>query len=161
RYVVLDEAQNVKNADAATTQAVKRLRARDRLALTGTPVENRLLELWSIMDFCNAGMLGTRREFEQRFERAIVAESVGARPVAAAGASVPPAVSSDDGHASSSSSSSSSSPEPSRSSSSAAVLRALVRPFVLRRTKGQVLTELPPKQEIDQPCVLGPTQRKL
>jgi SNF2 family DNA or RNA helicase len=69
RYAVLDEAQSIKNLDAATTRAARALRAGARLALSGTPVENRLTELWSIMDFCNPGMLGTSRQFEDRYEK--------------------------------------------------------------------------------------------
>jgi hypothetical protein len=65
--VVLDEAQNVKNPGARQTRAVRSLRARRRVALTGTPVENRLAELWSIMEFLNPGLLGSAREFRERF----------------------------------------------------------------------------------------------
>ncbi len=72
RYVVLDEAQQIKNHAAATTAAAKSLHAEARLALTGTPIENRLLELWSILDFCNPGMLGSWRSFARRYERPLV-----------------------------------------------------------------------------------------
>ena len=61
--LVLDEAQAIKNAGARQTRAVKALSARARVALTGTPVENRLTDLWSIFDFLNPGLLGTAREF--------------------------------------------------------------------------------------------------
>ena len=61
--VVLDEAQNIKNPGARQTRAVKRLRGRSRLALTGTPVENRLGDLWSLFDFLNPGLLGSVRDF--------------------------------------------------------------------------------------------------
>ncbi len=111
RAVVLDEAQNIKNADAATTRAAGRLQASMRLALSGTPMENRLAELWSLASFANPGMLGTLRAFETRFERPIVADT---------------------------------------ESPIASELRALVRPFLLRRTKDEVLSELPPKTEIDR-----------
>ena len=63
RLVVLDEAQAIKNPDAKQTRAVKKLKARARLALTGTPVENRLGDLWSIFDFVNPGLLGSAKEF--------------------------------------------------------------------------------------------------
>jgi SNF2 family DNA or RNA helicase len=69
--VVLDEAQKIKNPDAKRTQAVRALSARNRLALTGTPVENRLSELWSIMEFCNPGLLGTKTAFRETFARPI------------------------------------------------------------------------------------------
>jgi len=63
RLAVLDEAQAIKNPDAKQTRAVKKLKAGARLALTGTPVENRLGDLWSIFDFVNPGLLGTSKEF--------------------------------------------------------------------------------------------------
>jgi SNF2 family DNA or RNA helicase len=65
--VILDEAQNIKNPDAKQTRAVRQLPAQFRLALTGTPVENRLSELWSIMHFLNPGYLGAREAFRQHF----------------------------------------------------------------------------------------------
>jgi non-specific serine/threonine protein kinase len=63
RLVVVDEAQAIKNPDAKQTRAVKALRARARIALTGTPIENRLGDLWSIFDFINPGLLGSARQF--------------------------------------------------------------------------------------------------
>jgi superfamily II DNA or RNA helicase len=122
RYAILDEAQYIKTANAQTTRAAGMLRAERRLALTGTPIENHLIELWSIVDFVNPGMLGTQKEFDLRF----------ARPI----------------HAN---------PESPR----AARLRAGVRPFVLRRTKAQVLTDLPPMQEIEMGCTPSEAQREL
>ncbi len=65
--LVLDEAQNIKNASAKQSQAVRELEADFRIALTGTPVENRLSELWSILDFLNPGYLGTQAFFKRRF----------------------------------------------------------------------------------------------
>jgi SNF2 family DNA or RNA helicase len=65
--VVLDEAQNIKNPEAKQSQAVRQLDAQFRIALTGTPVENRLSELWSILDFLNPGYLGPRNFFQRRF----------------------------------------------------------------------------------------------
>ena len=65
RSVVLDEAQAVKNPDAKQTRAVKALAAGWKLALTGTPVENRLTDLWSLFDFLNPGLLGTGKEFQR------------------------------------------------------------------------------------------------
>jgi SNF2 family DNA or RNA helicase len=67
QIVVLDEAQNVKNADAKQSQAVRQLETTFRIALTGTPVENRLQELWSILDFLNPGYLGNKQFFQRRF----------------------------------------------------------------------------------------------
>lgn len=65
--VVLDEAQNIKNSDAKQSQAVRQLEAEFRIALTGTPVENRLTELWAILDFLNPGYLGPKNFFQRRF----------------------------------------------------------------------------------------------
>lgn len=67
RRIALDEAQNIKNPAAKQTQAIRALEAPRRVALTGTPIENRLSELWSIMDFLNPGLLGTLHEFRTRF----------------------------------------------------------------------------------------------
>ncbi len=64
-YVILDEAQAIKNAGTATSKAARLLRARNRLALSGTPVENRIEELWSLMDFLNPGMLGATSGFRR------------------------------------------------------------------------------------------------
>jgi len=71
-YIIVDEAQNIKNHNTKQTQAIKQLRGIHKLALTGTPVENRLTELWSIMDFLNPGYLGGQKEFHTSFERPIV-----------------------------------------------------------------------------------------
>ncbi|TAF09230.1 MAG: helicase [Nostocales cyanobacterium] len=67
QIIVLDEAQNIKNADAKQSQAVRQLETTFRIALTGTPVENRLQELWSILDFLNPGYLGNKQFFQRRF----------------------------------------------------------------------------------------------
>ncbi|WP_103355804.1 DEAD/DEAH box helicase [Amycolatopsis sp. CA-128772] len=67
RRLVLDEAHAIKNADTATAKAVRRFPAGHRLALTGTPVENRLADLWSVLDLLNPGLLGSRFAFRQRF----------------------------------------------------------------------------------------------
>ncbi len=122
RCVIADEAQNVKNTGTRTAQAAKDLRASMRLALTGTPIENSLTELWSIMSFANPGMLGSEAEFEQRFERPM---------------------------------------REGRGPAALEELRAVLRPFVLRRRKGEVLADLPPKTEILRDCILGARQRRL
>lgn len=72
--VVLDEAQYIKNHATKTTRAVKRLAAPLRFALTGTPVENRLSELWSIFDFLMPGFLGSYERFRERYELGIIGE---------------------------------------------------------------------------------------
>ncbi|MBL8602469.1 MAG: DEAD/DEAH box helicase [Myxococcales bacterium] len=132
RAVIFDEAQTLKNAGAATTQAARSLSAVQKLCLSGTPVENRLLELWSLMDLVNPGMLGSQRAFLQRYER----------PVALAAA--PGA-------------------EASRADEAQRILsrlRARLRPFVLRRSKAEVAVDLPPRQEVDLHCAMGPDERR-
>ena len=67
RYVIVDEAQQIKNPLSATARAAKRLKADRRLALSGTPIENRLSEIWSIFDFVSPGLLGPLEKFEERY----------------------------------------------------------------------------------------------
>jgi SNF2 family DNA or RNA helicase len=124
RRVVLDEAQAIKNSLSQAAKAVKRLRAGHRVALTGTPVENRLAELWSIMDFLNPGMLGTSEQFRARY----------AIPVERHGLTEP-----------------------------AHRLRAVTRPYVLRRLKTDpaIISDLPDKIEIKQYCQLTTEQASL
>ena len=66
-YFIVDEAQNIKNPDTAQTLAIKMLKADVKVAMTGTPVENRLTELWSIFDFINKGYLGSLKEFQKSY----------------------------------------------------------------------------------------------
>ena len=73
--VILDEAQAIKNPTTARAQAAFALDAESRVVLTGTPVENRMLDLWSIFHFLNRGLLGTSKEFKARFVRPIEADS--------------------------------------------------------------------------------------
>ncbi|GAA4067829.1 DEAD/DEAH box helicase [Nonomuraea soli] len=73
RRVVCDEAQAIKNSGTLQAQAVRSITAETRLALTGTPVENHLAELWSIMEFCNPGLLGSKQRFRTRFQEPIEA----------------------------------------------------------------------------------------
>ncbi len=120
-YAILDEAQNIKNPISATAQAAKELRAERRLALTGTPIENRLSEIWSIFEFVSPGLLGPLQKFEERF----------ARPI-------------DQGDA-----------------KQATRLRATIHPFILRRTKIEVVKDLPPKHEVDKIVDLTPEQKAI
>src|SRR5205807_3098127 len=69
RLAVLDEAQAIKNPGAKQTKSVKQLKAEARIALTGTPIENRLRDLWSIFDFINPGLLGSSKEFSSYVKR--------------------------------------------------------------------------------------------
>ncbi|MEV0054939.1 DEAD/DEAH box helicase [Saccharopolyspora shandongensis] len=120
--VVLDEAQQIKNHAGQTAQAARRLRAGARVALTGTPVENRLTELWSIMHFANPGLLGGSSRFKERF----------AVPV-----------------------------ERWQDADAARRLRSVVAPFLLRRLKTEVATDLPPKVESVVTCTLTEEQAAL
>jgi SNF2 family DNA or RNA helicase len=122
--VVLDEAQAVKNSRSQAGRAVRRLRAGQRIALTGTPVENRLAELWSLMDFLNPGLLGAAEQFRARY----------AIPVERHGQTEP-----------------------------AERLRAITRPYVLRRLKTDpaIISDLPEKIEIKQYCRLTTEQASL
>jgi superfamily II DNA or RNA helicase len=117
--LVLDEAQQVKNAATKRAQAVLALQADCRVATTGTPVENRLDELWMLFRFLNPGLLGSRERFVERF----------ATPIERHG-----------------------------DAAARAQLRRLVRPFVLRRLKGEVLPDLPPRTEITLTVRPEPTE---
>lgn len=119
--IVLDEAQTIKNPDSQVASAAYRLRAPFRVALSGTPVENRLDELWSQLHFLNPGLLGGRQDFQQRY----------ARPIAAGQPGV------------------------------AAHLRARLRPFILRRRKQDVATELPPRTDAVLRCELSEDEREI
>ena len=71
QVVVIDEAQNIKNADSEQSKLLRALRAPMKIAMSGTPVENRLMEFWTIMDFCNRGFLPSANEFRDKFETPI------------------------------------------------------------------------------------------
>ncbi len=86
-YAILDEAQAIKNANTASAKAARLLRARHRLAVTGTPIENRLEELWSIFEFLNPGMLGSHTGFGRLVKAARSTEGVGEPDANAEGAS--------------------------------------------------------------------------
>ena len=120
-YAILDEAQHIKNPLSATARAAKRLQSKRRLALTGTPIENRLSEFWSIFDFVSPGMLGGLKSFEEQY----------ARPIERG------------------------------DKETAQKLGATVRPFVKRRTKGEVEKDLPAKIEQEIIVPLAEEQNKL
>lgn len=82
RAVILDEAQFIKNPGAQVTQSVKQLKSEGRLALTGTPLENRLLDLWSIVDFIQPGYLGSQEHFLQTYEPKSGNDVAGAQRIA-------------------------------------------------------------------------------
>ncbi|MXV49618.1 DEAD/DEAH box helicase family protein [Pedobacter sp. HMF7647] len=107
-YIILDESQNIKNPASKAYHAVKLLKSKHRLILSGTPVENSVNDLWTQMSFINPGLLGNQHFFQNDF----------ATPI-----------------------------EKKKDEDKARRLQALIKPFVLRRTKTQVATELPPKTE--------------
>jgi hypothetical protein len=119
-YVVIDEAQAIKNAQSEAAKATRLLRGDHRLALSGTPVQNHLGELWSLFEFLNPGMLGTSRVFQTMTGSAKIVE------------------------------------EQTRQ-----LLSRALRPFILRRTKGQVAKDLPDRVEQTIHCELDTAQRKL
>ncbi|MFL5335948.1 MAG: DEAD/DEAH box helicase, partial [Geminicoccaceae bacterium] len=120
QMAVLDEAQAIKNAETRRAQVIHGLQARFRLALTGTPVENDLDELWSLFSFVTPGLLGSREKFQRRF----------AGPI-----------------------------ERDRDATARTALRTLLRPFLLRRTKAAVLSELPPRTEQTMLVEMEPEER--
>jgi superfamily II DNA or RNA helicase len=120
--IVLDEAQAIKNATTQRSKAALSLRAGFRLALTGTPIENHLGELWTLFRFLLPGLLGTSSQFQKRF----------AGPIERDG-----------------------------SATARTRLRRLVAPFMLRRTKPQVLEQLPPRIEITLSMELSEAERAL
>ncbi len=113
-YAVLDEAQSIKNPSSQLAKAARLLQAEHRLALTGTPVENHLGDLWSIFEYLNPGMLGSSTPFARLVRGDKAGEGGNGSP---------------------------------RDLGVAQQAGAAVRPFVLRRTKGQVLKELPEKTD--------------
>lgn len=114
---VLDEAQFIKNPDGKTSQACSSIRARHRIALTGTPMENRPLDLWTIFRFLMPGLLESRSSLE------VASKEDSARLLKR--------------------------------------LRRQIKPFVLRRTKAKVATELPPRTDVVLRCALTPRQETL
>ncbi len=116
RYAVLDEAQLIKNPKAKVTQACLSIDAQRRLALSGTPIENSALDLWTIFRFLMPGLLGARKELE----KCLLEDS----------------------------------------EKTLLLLRRQVTPFVLRRMKNAVASELPPKLETELPCPLNDEQKK-
>jgi len=119
---ILDEAQYIKNHETLTFKAVKRVKAMINIAMTGTPVENRLSELWSIFDFLMPGYLYKYAAFRDRFETPIVKNA---------------------------------------DAKAQKMLKDLVSPFILRRMKKDVLSELPEKVETVQYVTMDEMQRKV
>ena len=120
--IVLDEAQMIKNAATKRSSAAMNLTGGFRMICTGTPIENRLAELWNLFRFINPGLLGSEERFRERFVRPIEAQR--------------------DSHASH-------------------ILKSLVQPFILRRTKAQVLEDLPSRTELMRLVELSAEERAL
>ena len=120
-YCIIDEAQHIKNPKTLSSKAVKKIHAEKRFALSGTPIENSLSELWSIFDFIMPGHLFTHPQFLARFEK--------------------PITHGDD--------------------SASAALKGKIRPFILRRMKFEVLSELPDKIENTFFAEPTPSQKKI
>ena len=121
-HVLLDEAQNIKNAASQAARAVKTIQSEHRFAMTGTPIENRLSELWSIFDFLMPGYLGSYKKFKDRFEAPVVRDA----------------------------------DEKARTT-----LHMMVAPFILRRMKKDVLTDLPEKVETVMSSEMTAEQRRI
>jgi len=120
--VVLDEAQHIKNRQTLNAQAVKAVKAQHRIVLTGTPLENSVLDLWSIFDFLMPGYLGTAKDFRERYELPITKE---------------------------------------KNAEAQSRLARRLRPFMLRRLKKDVASDLPAKLEQVSFCELTPDQRSV
>jgi len=120
QVAVLDEAQAIKNSDSKRWKAATQLQAKCRIALTGTPIENHLGELWSIFRFLNPGLLGSLKNFQNRF---LIPIEKNGDPIAKR------------------------------------ALKNLLSPFLLRRTKSEVLQELPAKTE--QTIIIEPTTEEM
>ncbi len=120
-YVILDESQVIKNPDAIIARAVQDLKSTHRLILTGTPIENSTLDLWSQMSFVNPGLLGTQTFFKKEFLNPI---------------------------------------EKKHDELKTKKLYALIKPFILRRQKSQVVKDLPDKIENVQYCSMTEEQEK-
>lgn len=141
RLIILDEAQAIRNSGTRQSRAVKELRAEGRIALTGTPVENRLSDLWSIFDFLNPGLLGGAKafgRFAKQLEQGVsrLGERTAGLPESSA---------------------------PAGGSNPYGPLRTLVRPYILRRLKTDkcVIDDLPEKSEVNAYCGLSRRQAVL
>lgn len=121
-YCFIDEAQHIKNPNTLSARVVKQIKADSFFALTGTPLENTLLELWSVFDFIMPGYLFNRHKFREVYEVPIVKE---------------------------------------KDTQALSMLQRHIKPFIMRRLKSQVMSELPPKIEGYLRCELTEEQKKL
>ncbi|KDQ06750.1 hypothetical protein BOTBODRAFT_39402 [Botryobasidium botryosum FD-172 SS1] len=132
-YCILDEGHTIKNAKTKLTKAVKTIQAHHRLILSGTPIQNNVLELWSLFDFLMPGFLGTEHTFNERFSKPILSTRDGK----ASGKNLEAAA------------------------QALEALHKQILPFVLRRLKEDVLNDLPPKIIQDYYCDLSDVQKHL
>ncbi|KAI9276261.1 hypothetical protein BY458DRAFT_554739 [Sporodiniella umbellata] len=132
-YCILDEGHIIKNGKTKITKAIKTLKSNHRLILSGTPIQNNVLELWSLFDFLMPGFLGTEKVFNDRFGKPILASK----------------------------DSKSSSKEQEAGALALEALHKQVLPFLLRRLKEDVLHDLPPKIIQDYYCELSDLQKSL
>ncbi len=121
-YVILDESQYIKNPGSKTYQTITQLKAKNRLVLTGTPIENSLSDLWAQINFVNKGLLGNLAYFKREFITPIEKKN-----------------------------------DPDQQQK----LQTLIRPFVLRRTKEQVASDLPPVTEQIRYCGMARDQKRI
>ncbi len=120
--LILDEAQNIKNAKTQAHHTIRKIQAKHKLCLTGTPIENHLGELWSFFHILLPGFLGDEKQFQQVFRKPIEKEGSLERKK---------------------------------------ILQKRIHPFMLRRTKGEVALDLPPKTEVITPLDLSEKQKDL
>ncbi|WFD43446.1 TATA-binding protein-associated factor mot1 [Malassezia psittaci] len=132
-YCILDEGHVISSAKTKTTKGVKQIQAQHRLILSGTPIQNNALELWSLFDFLMPGFLGTDHAFYERY----------AKPVLACRSGKPSAA------------------EQEAATLALEALHKQITPFLLRRLKEDVLDDLPPKIIQDVECDLGDIQKQL
>ena len=133
QYCILDEGHLIKNADSAVSKACKRLKSEHRLILTGTPIQNDVLEMWSLFDFLMPGFLGEKKEFNKRYRSGVNAgKKVG-----------------------------STKKDRDTSILVADQLHKQISPFILRRTKDMVLKDLPSKIIQDIYLEMSPLQKKV
>lgn len=121
-YIILDESQAIKNPSSHISKAVRTLNSKNKLILTGTPLENSTMDLWSQMDFVNPGLLGTKGYFKKEFLKPI---------------------------------------EKKGDEKKTKRLNAIIKPFILRRHKSQVATDLPEKVESIHYCNMTPEQEEV
>ncbi len=121
-YIILDESQHIKNPSSKSFKTIKGLKSRHKLALSGTPIENSVADIWAQMHFSNPGLLGSYSYFQKEFVTPI---------------------------------------EKKKDVGKATRLQAIIKPFILRRTKDQVAKELPPKTEQTIYCEMLDEQAEL